>query len=84
MLIIFRHFQFDLLRRVPVTKCVSVTGIVLESESFVVLAEENHKVHVLKYNPVNSNYYMYQTFLLDSLVISLSSFNLGKTSKFFF
>lgn len=62
----------------PIIDHFTTTGISIGDDSFIIIADKYRNVHILKYDYVSFNYYMYQTITLDSSIRSLSSFNLGK------
>ncbi|XP_018332377.1 uncharacterized protein LOC108741903 [Agrilus planipennis] len=69
--------KFILLRFIPGTGCSSVTAVVESSDSLIVLQQNNLPLEVYKYSHFYDNYYFYQSFLLDSPVISVSAFYSG-------
>lgn len=65
------------LREVKTIGCTSAAGVVLETESLIILAQPETPVHILKYDSHFDNYYYYQSFYMDHPVISLSVFYTG-------
>lgn len=53
------------------------TGVVLGSDSLIVLAHRHAPPQVLKYNVNGDNYYFYQSFELEAPVVGISVFYTG-------
>lgn len=53
------------------------TGVVLGTDSLIVLAHRYKPLQILKYNPNGDNYYSYQSFALEAPVVGISVFYTG-------
>ncbi|CAG9759594.1 unnamed protein product [Ceutorhynchus assimilis] len=68
--------KFHVLRTVSYG-CTQIAGVVLGSDSLIILANKETPLQVLKYNQVFNNYYFYQMFALDEPVLGISVFYIG-------
>lgn len=57
--------------------CTAAAGVVLETDSLIILAQPDTPVHILKYDSTFDNYYYYQSFPMDYPVFSVSVFYTG-------
>ncbi|KAJ8938300.1 hypothetical protein NQ318_020359 [Aromia moschata] len=69
--------QFKELRTIPSYGSLMATGVVLDADSLIVLAHKNAPLQILKYNHHFENYYLYQSFELDSHIEGISVFYTG-------
>ncbi|XP_060516237.1 uncharacterized protein LOC132695789 [Cylas formicarius] len=68
--------RFMLLRTVGYA-CSKAVGVVLGTDSFIILANEDAPLQVLKYNQNYQNYVNYQIIAADATVFGLSAFYVG-------
>lgn len=71
------YLKFVLLRTIPSEGCISVSGVVIGSDSQIVIAHRDAPLQILKYNQDYDNYYFYQNLYLDSSTKTVSVFYLG-------
>nr|XP_022915414.1 uncharacterized protein LOC111425548 [Onthophagus taurus] len=69
--------QFELLRNFVGSGAISVTDIVLNGETQIILAQRDSPLVILKYNVDYNNFYIYQNIHQESEIISVSRFYLG-------
>ncbi|KAF7274468.1 hypothetical protein GWI33_012887 [Rhynchophorus ferrugineus] len=68
--------KFILIRKIPYPS-TKVVGVVLGTDSLIILANENNPLQVLKYDDNTDNYNYYQTFSFDEQVTGMSVFYVG-------
>uniref|UniRef100_A0AAR5PVR9 VWFD domain-containing protein n=1 Tax=Dendroctonus ponderosae TaxID=77166 RepID=A0AAR5PVR9_DENPD len=68
--------KFELLRSLSFG-CTKAVGVVLRTDSLIILANEDASLQVLRYHPNFNNYYFYQALQVAEPVLGISVFYIG-------